>query len=86
MTIQMNIGDAKARLSALVEAALRGEDVVLAKAGDPVARIVPLRPATSPRRHLLAEVGYPDVPYEAFEPEPEVLAAVATPLEPQTST
>ena len=40
MTIHVNIGDAKTRLSELVAASLRGEDVVLQRAGHPVARIV----------------------------------------------
>lgn len=41
MTIHVNIGDAKTRLSELIAAALRGEEVVLNKAGRPVARLVP---------------------------------------------
>jgi prevent-host-death family protein len=35
-----NISDAKAELSALIEAVLKGNEVILAKAGKPVARIV----------------------------------------------
>ena len=42
MTIHVNIGEAKTRLSELVAASIRGEEVVLAKAGRPVARIVAL--------------------------------------------
>jgi prevent-host-death family protein len=38
----VNIGEAKAKLSALVDEALAGEEVVLARAGRPVARIVAL--------------------------------------------
>ncbi len=41
MTIQINIGEAKTRLSELVAASLRGETVVLARAGEPVVRLVP---------------------------------------------
>lgn len=40
MTIRVNIGEAKTRLSELVAAAVRGEDVVLAKAGEPQVRLV----------------------------------------------
>jgi len=79
MAIQMNIADAKAKLSALVEAAVRGEDVVLAKGGKPVARIVPVAAARI-RPHLLAQLGYGDVAYEAFAPEPDVAVAVDAPL------
>jgi prevent-host-death family protein len=42
MTIQVNIAEAKARLSELVAASLNGEEVVLSRAGVPQARIVPL--------------------------------------------
>jgi prevent-host-death family protein len=35
-----NIHDAKTNLSKLIEVALRGEDVVIAKAGKPVVRLV----------------------------------------------
>jgi|CXWL01.1.fsa_nt_gi prevent-host-death family protein len=82
MSIQMNIAEAKAKLSALVEAALRGEDVVLARGGEPVARIVSLSPAPARRPNLLAQLGYPDVEEAAFDPEPEIAAAIAAPLEP----
>ena len=40
MAIQMNIGEAKTRLSELVAATERGEEVVLARAGRPVAKLV----------------------------------------------
>ena len=39
MTIHVNIGEAKTRLSELVAAAKRGEDVVITKAGKPTARL-----------------------------------------------
>ncbi|VVT06115.1 Antitoxin [Sphingomonas sp. EC-HK361] len=42
MTIHVNIGEAKTRLSELVAAAVRGEDVVLAKAGEPQVRLIPV--------------------------------------------
>lgn len=35
-----NISEAKAQLSALIEKVLAGEDVIIAKAGKPVARLV----------------------------------------------
>lgn len=37
--MQMNIAEAKAKLSELVAAVERGEDVILARGGHPVARI-----------------------------------------------
>ena len=38
----INIYDAKTHLSALVEKAARGEEIVIAKAGKPMAKLVPL--------------------------------------------
>jgi len=37
--IQVNIHDAKSQLSKLIERACRGEEVIIAKAGKPVARL-----------------------------------------------
>lgn len=45
MTMHVNIGEAKTRLSELVAASLRGEEVILSKAGKPVARILALEGA-----------------------------------------
>jgi prevent-host-death family protein len=43
MAKPVNIYDAKTRLSKLVDRAAAGEEVVIAKAGKPVARLVGLR-------------------------------------------
>lgn len=45
-----NISEAKAQLSSLVEAVLRGDEVILAKAGKPVAKIVPYQGPAQPRQ------------------------------------
>lgn len=46
----LNIYEAKTHLSALVEKAARGEEIVIAKAGKPMAKLVPLeKPALAPR-------------------------------------
>ncbi len=39
--MQMNVAEAKAKLSKLVAAAERGEEVVIARGGRPVVRLVP---------------------------------------------
>jgi prevent-host-death family protein len=44
-----NIHEAKSQLSKLIEAVQRGETVVIAKAGKPVAQLGPLQPAAPPR-------------------------------------
>ena len=50
MTIHVNIGEAKAKLSSLVEASLRGEEVILAKAGEPKVRLVAIPEAAHKER------------------------------------
>ena len=47
----VNIHAAKTHLSRLVEDAAAGEEIVIAKAGKPIARLCPL-PQSKPRRKL----------------------------------
>ena len=49
----VNIHEAKTHLSRLVEQAAAGEEIVIAKAGRPVARLVPVD-QTAPRKPGLA--------------------------------
>ena len=44
----VNVHEAKTHLSRLLERVERGEEIVIARAGKPVAKLVPLEPA---RRH-----------------------------------
>ncbi len=44
-----NIHEAKSRLSKLIEHAMSGEEVIIAKAGQPMVRLVPIRSDDSPR-------------------------------------
>jgi len=46
----INIYEAKTRLSQLVDRAAKGEDIVIARAGRPVARLVAWRPAAAVRK------------------------------------
>ncbi len=55
MTIH-NVADAKAHLSQLLDAALKGEDVIVARAGKPLVRLVPL---TTPAAR---DLGFLDLP------------------------
>jgi prevent-host-death family protein len=45
----VNIHEAKTHLSRLVERVESGEEIVIARAGRPVARLIPFRTRTSPR-------------------------------------
>ena len=45
-----NISDAKSSLSKLIEQVLQGKEVIIGKAGKPVAKLVPYDADTSPRK------------------------------------
>jgi len=76
----VNLYEAKTNLSQLVERAARGEEIVIAKAGRPLARLVPIAKRTSPRPLGLlvneVEIGsdfddpLPDGLRQAFEERP----------------
>jgi prevent-host-death family protein len=48
--ILRNVSEAKAELSALLEAVQKGEEVILAKAGKPVARLTKYEGLAAPRQ------------------------------------
>jgi prevent-host-death family protein len=68
--IQLNIHEAKTQLSKLVDQACRGEEIVIAKAGKPVARLIPIAPRPSGRQ-FGALRGKAQVDRRFFEPLPE---------------
>ena len=62
---QYNVQEAKTRLSELLNLVERGEDVVIAKAGRPVARLVKIEP---PHKRELGFLGPLHIPDEFYEP------------------
>ena len=64
MAKQVNVAEAKATLSQLLDDASRGEDVVIARAGKPIARLVPV---VEPKWRVLGFLDL-DVDDAAFEP------------------
>ncbi|NMR29712.1 type II toxin-antitoxin system Phd/YefM family antitoxin [Crystallibacter degradans] len=58
---QYNVQDAKTRFSELLNLVQHGEDVVIAKAGKPVARLVKIDPPTQRRLGFLKGTVPPDV-------------------------
>jgi prevent-host-death family protein len=81
MMVVRNISQAKAELSALIELVLKGNEVILAKAGKPVARLVAYRGASQPRKpgSMMGEISLaadfdslPDDIAEAFGVRPPV--------------
>lgn len=47
--MQANIHEAKTHLSKLLERVENGEEVIIARAGKPIAKLVPVTPAKLPR-------------------------------------
>lgn len=75
---QVNLYEAKTNLSALVDAAAAGEDVVIAKNGKPRAVIVsleraPAQPRKVPQLGFWASEGY-ELPETFNDPDPEIEA------------
>lgn len=71
MTKSVNVHEAKTHLSRLLEESLAGEDIVIARAGEPLVRLVPI--ATTPRPSGTLASVWPDLaPGDAFfEPLPD---------------
>jgi prevent-host-death family protein len=46
----LDIDEAAAHLSRLVERALEGEEIIIARAGKPAVRLVPIRESDTPRK------------------------------------
>jgi len=70
MAVQVNIAEAKAKLSSLLDQALAGEEVVIARAGKPLARLVPVEQRTQRKSGTWRGWKIPsDVLLEPMEPE-----------------
>lgn len=69
---QVNMHEAKSQLSRLVESVINGEEVVIARNGQPVARLVPFTTAAAPRvfGHALGQISIAD-DFDELPAEPE---------------
>lgn len=65
----VNIHAAKTHLSRLIEDAIAGEDVIIARNNEPVVRLVPVNPR-EPRKQFGAMKGLVEIGPEFFEPLP----------------
>jgi prevent-host-death family protein len=68
----VNIHDAKTNFSRLVDAASTGEEIIIAKAGKPVARLVPIIKRKRPIGVLAGKVKISD---SFYDPLPDDLLA-----------
>ena len=64
----VNVHDAKTQFSKLLERAHAGQEIILAKAGQPYARMMPLAPAAPKRQRGRVKAIIDDA---FFEPLPE---------------
>ena len=85
MTIQMNIAEAKAKLSELVARAEAGEEVELARHGKVVATIVAKSPSAKTGKRPLGVWSHLNlkIPLSAFDPDSEIEKAMDEPIFPQ---
>lgn len=67
---QINIHQAKNQFSKLIAAVEKGEEIIIARYGEPVAKLVPVRKTSSMRKPGSAK-GRFTVPSEFFEPLPD---------------
>jgi prevent-host-death family protein len=70
---QVNIHDAKTHLSQLLQRVAAGEEIVIARGGHPIARLVPY--TRTPRRRFGMDRGRFEVPDDFDEPLPDALLA-----------
>lgn len=74
---QVNLYEAKTSLSALVEEAASGEEIIIAKNGKARARLVAIEPGTAPRRArqfgIWEHYGW-KLPDDFDKPDPEIEA------------
>lgn len=67
----INIHAAKTQLSRLVDEAAAGKEVIIARAGKPVAKLVPLTPPSTTQRRVLGRLaGQLTVPQDFDAPLP----------------
>ena len=79
----MNIHEAKTHLSRLIERVVAGEEIVISKAGKPVAKLVPYSAQTTPRTGGFL-VGQIWEAADCWEPDNEFIDAMTkAPLLPE---
>ena len=67
-TLQVGVSEAKTRLSELLQAVARGQEVEILRNGEPIARLVPI--ANRRRRTFGLDVGRFEVPADFDDPLP----------------
>jgi prevent-host-death family protein len=73
MTEVVNLYDAKAQLSRLIDRATAGEDVVIARAGKPLVRLVPVETQRPREPGLLKGLIVPDALFDLLPEDEQAL-------------
>ncbi|MGC8476231.1 MAG: type II toxin-antitoxin system Phd/YefM family antitoxin [Acetobacteraceae bacterium] len=73
MTQLVNIYDAKTQLSRLVDRAAAGEEILIARAGTPLARLMPLSTPAPREPGLLRGLAVPDAAFAPLDPDEAAL-------------
>ncbi len=68
--MQVNIHEAKTNLSRLLSQVEKGQDIIIAKAGKPIARLTKFT-AQKPKRILGRDAGLFEIPKDFEDPLPE---------------
>ena len=69
MGVQVNIAEAKGKFASLLDQALAGEEVVIARAGEPLARLTPVERMTQRRPGAWRGLNVPnDALFEPMDP------------------
>ncbi len=71
MGIQVDIDEAKSQLSKLIEAACSGEEVVIAKAGNPLVKLSPIEAKKPKKRQFGGSKGRVWISDDFNDPLPE---------------
>jgi prevent-host-death family protein len=69
VTVTVNIHEAKTHLSQLLEQVAAGEEIVISKAGKPIADLVPHRTASVRFGGLRGELAYVDDDFANVDPD-----------------
>jgi prevent-host-death family protein len=70
--MEVNVHHAKTHLSRLIQQAEAGEEVIIARAGKPAVKLVPVQPSAPKKFKAGALKGLFTVPDSFFDPDPEL--------------
>jgi prevent-host-death family protein len=73
VTVNVNIHEAKTHLSRLLERVAAGERVIISKAGQPIAELVPHQRASVVIGGMRDEIRYDDADFDDLDPDVQAM-------------